>query len=131
MSKDLKLSYRIFEKTDELPDDAREAFAEEIQHCSEAVPEPDAQAQVLLVVALTDVGRMAGGAFLNIGSIGGGPLQLEKMAVLERIVVQPSFQRQGVGSQIMAKACEVARGSGCRHIQTCANWDCPAELAFL
>jgi GNAT superfamily N-acetyltransferase len=131
MSKDARVSFHLFEKVEDMPEDAREMFAEEIKLSAGNLDHPDAGAGVLFVAAVTDGGKLAGGVYLDIASVGTGPIEKEKKAILERIAVRPSFQRQGLGTRLMDKACEAAKRVGCLHIQTCANWDCPAELRLL
>ena len=124
----------VYGNADRLPAEAEELFEEQLADSRKLYPgDPDDREQwrFTLTCAVTSDGHVLGGVHLDIGTIGGfGPLAKHKLAYLERTLVRPEYRRQGIATELLRKAIEVAREAGCEYIRCHNNWDNPAETAL-
>ena len=120
---------------DQLPVEAEELFEKQLADSRRPLPEDREDRdewRFALTCAVTPDGHVLGGVHIDIGPIGGaGPLAKEKLAYLERTLIRPEYRRQGLATELLRKAIEVAGENGCRHIRCSNNWDNPAETALL
>ena len=125
---------RVYGNADHPPSEGEELFAVQLADSRKLLPEdPDDREQwrFALTCAVTSDEHVLGGVHLDIGPIGGsGPLAKQKLAYLERTLVRPEYHRQGLATELLRKAIEVAREAGCEYIRCHNNWDNPAETAL-
>lgn len=125
----------VYGSEDQLPAEAEKLFEKQLADSRQLLPEDRddrGEWRFALTCAVTAGAHVLGGVHLDIGPIGGsGPLAKEKLAYLERTLVRPEYRRQGLATELLRKAIEVAREHACRHIRCNNNWDNPAETALL
>ena len=125
----------VYGPEDCLPAEAEQLFEKQLADSRKSLPE-DREGRdkwrFALTCAVAADGHVLGGVHLDIGPIGGsGPLAKENLAYLERALVRPEYRRQGLATELLSKAIEVAKEHGCQHIRCSNNWDNPAETALL
>lgn len=119
--------------SDTLPAEAEQMFAEELACSREPMLKDRAdrdKCQCACVCAVTDFGSVLGGIHLDIGPINFGPLSNENMAFLEGIFVRPEHRNNGIATALMREALNVARDTGCFHVQASIDWNNPAAIAL-
>jgi GNAT superfamily N-acetyltransferase len=119
---------------DKLPAEAEEMFARQLAESRQPLPadRPDReQWRFALACAVTSSGHVLGGVYLDIGPINGaGPMAERKLAYLERTLVRPEHQRQGIATALLKRAIRAAADSSCEYIRCSNDWDNPAESAL-
>ncbi|HAU38729.1 MAG TPA: hypothetical protein DCX07_13565 [Phycisphaerales bacterium] len=80
--------------------------------------------------AIDPAGAVVGGAVIDIGGLGFGPLKDMTIGFLENIEVDEAFRRQGIGTALLRAALDYAWQRGAQNVRWTSDWSNPAGVAF-
>ena len=122
---------KVYDNDSQIPAEAETLFEKQLADSRRLEERDDRDMwRFALTCAVSASEHVLGGVHLDIGPIGSGPIGEEKLAYLERTLVRPEYRRQGLATQVLQKAIEVAKAAGCQHLRCHNDWDNAAETAL-
>jgi GNAT superfamily N-acetyltransferase len=79
---------------------------------------------------LEDGQGIIGGAVIDIGELGFGPLKRMVVGFLEHIEVDEPFRRRGIGTALLRAALDHAWGCGAQNVRWTVDWSNDGGVAF-
>jgi ribosomal protein S18 acetylase RimI-like enzyme len=80
--------------------------------------------------AAVERGAVVGGAVIDIGPLGFGPLRELTIGFLENIEVDPQWRRRGIGTRLLDAALQHAWSAGAQNVRWNVWWSNDEGLAF-
>ena len=94
------------------------------------IADPKDHGEYHIFAAVDPEHGVVGGAVIDVGAMGFGPLAAMTVGFLENIEVNEAFRRRGIGTRLLRAALDYAWGRGARNVRWTVDWANTAGVAF-